>query len=146
MATEQVFETDLTVIQQDLRETAKKAGAFFCEYGSFREIYRLEARRCKRSGLCIHIVLITVSNQDGSIPLLKTLNKTMEQLQEVIAQYLRSGDVVSRYSSAQFIIMLPGASLEDSERVVARILSQFRRRHRMNRLKISPRIREIELS
>ena len=145
MATEQVFETDLTIIQQDLREIAKKAGAFFSKYGCFREIYRLEARRCIRSGGCMHIVLITVLNQDGSIPELNELNKTMDQLKEVISQSLRSGDVVTRYSSAQYVIMLPGANFEDSEKVVERILSNFRKRHRMNRLKISSRIREIEL-
>ena len=145
MATEQAFETDLTVIQQDLGETAQQAGAFFCEYGFFREIYRLEARRCIRSGVCIHIALITVSNPDGSIPPLKHLTKTMDQLQEVIAQTLRSGDVVARYSGAQYVIMLPCANLEDSEMVLGKILSRFRRRHRVNRLKISSRIREIEL-
>jgi DNA-binding SARP family transcriptional activator len=145
MATEQVFETDLAVIQQDLRETSQRTGAFFCEYGNFREIYRLEARRSIRSGSCIHIVLITVLNADGSVPSLKILNKTMEQLFEVIAQTLRSGDVVTRYSSAQYAIMLPDADLDESEMVVGRLLSQFRRRHRTNQLKISSRIREIEL-
>ena len=145
MATEQAFETDLTVIQQELKETAEVAGAFFCEYGFFKEIYRLEARRSTRSGVSIHVALITVSNIDGTIPALKSLNKTMDQLQEVIAQTLRNGDVVARYSSAQYVVMLPGASLEDSEMVVGRLLSKFRRRHRVNRLKISSRIREIEL-
>ncbi len=145
MATEQAFETDLTVIQQDLRETAQVSGAFFCEYGFFREIYRLEARRSLRSGVYIHIALITVSNADGTIPSLKVLNKTMDQLKEVIEQTLRSGDVVARYSGAQYVIMLPCANLEDSDTVIARILSRFRRRHRVNRLKISSRIREIEL-
>jgi hypothetical protein len=41
--------------------------------------------------------------------------------------------------------MLPDANLEASEMVVGRILSQFRRRHRMNHLKITSRIRQIEL-
>lgn len=145
MATEQAFETELAVIQQDLGETSRKTGAFFCEYGCFREIYRLEARRAIRSGTCIHIALITVLNHDGSIPPLKILPKTMDQLYEVIEQTLRCGDVVTRYSSAQYAIMLPDANLEESEMVVGRVLSQFRRRHRMNQLKISSRIRQIEL-
>ncbi len=145
MATEQAFETDLTVIQQDLRESAQASGAFFCEYGFFREIYRLEARRCIRSGISIHVALITIANPDGSIPQLKPLNKTMDQLQEVIAQTLRNGDVVARYSGAQYVVMLPGANLEDSEMIMERVLARFRRRHRVNRLKLSARIRAIEL-
>jgi DNA-binding SARP family transcriptional activator len=145
MATEQAFETDLSVIQQDLRETAQTMGAFFCEYGFFREIYRLEARRCVRSGIPIHIALITVSSPDGGIPDMKNLNKTMDNLQNVIAYTLRSGDVVARYSGAQFVIMLPAANLNDSEKVIGRVLCKFRRRYRLNQLKISSRIRGIEL-
>ncbi len=146
MATEQAFETDLSVIQQDLRETAQTLGAFFCEYGFFREIYRLEARRCIRSGIPIHIALITVSSPDRGLPEMKDINKTMNNLQNVIAYTLRSGDVVARYSGAQFVIMLPGANLQDSEKVIGRVLYKFRRRFRLNRLKISSRVRGIELT
>lgn len=146
MATEQAFETDLTVIQQDLRETAQTMGTFFCEYGFFREIYRLEARRCIRSGIPIHIALITVSTPDGGIPDMRDLNKTMDNLQNVIAYTLRSGDVVARYSGAQFVIMLSGANLVDSEKVINRVLCKFRRRYRLNKLKISSRVRGIELT
>lgn len=146
MATEQAFETDLSVIQQDLRETAQITGAFFCEYGFFREIYRLEARRCVRNGIPLHIALITVSSPARGMPEMRDLNKTMDNLQNVIAYTLRSGDVVARYSGAQFVIMLPGANLDDSEKVMSRIVYKFRRRYRLNKLKISSRVRGIELT
>ncbi len=144
METEQAFETDLTVIQHDLQETARIEGAFLCAYGMFREIYRLEARRHARSHDNIQVALITVSSPDGSIPQQKVLNRTMDQLLEVIMQTLRSGDVLSRYSGAQYVIMLPGATQEDSKMIINRLLSRFRRRHRRNRLKIAYRLQEIE--
>ena len=39
---------------------------------------------------------------------------------------LRSGDVVAQYSDTQFIIMLHEADLEDSERVMERVVKNYR--------------------
>lgn len=143
MAVEQGMETDLDAIREELRETAQRPGAFVCEYGFFREIYRLEARRSSRSGVCVHIALLTVSMPDDTVPALKQLNTTMDQLLSVLRTYLRSGDVVSRYSASQYVIMLPAANLENSNKVLERITSIFYRQHRHNFLKITHKIREV---
>jgi DNA-binding SARP family transcriptional activator len=146
MATEQVFETDLSVIMQELKETTQDEGVFFCEYGFFREIYRLEARRTPRTGNPIHVALVTISTQSGEVPELRMLDKTMTHLREVLVHSLRNGDVAARYSGAQYVLMLPGASLTDSEYIISRILSRFRRKYRMSPLKISSHIRAIEIN
>ena len=143
MAVEQGLETNLDAVREELRETAQRPGAFVCEYGFFREIYRLEARRSSRSGMCVHIALLTVSMPDDSVPALKQLNTTMDQLLSILRSHLRSGDVVSRYSASQYVIMLPAANLEDSNRVLERITSAFYRQHRHNFLKITHKIREV---
>lgn len=125
MSTEQLFQTDLTVIQEDLVESERQVGAFFCEYGAFRGIYRLEARRAARSGSETHIVLLTVLYGDNTIPPAKTLQSAMEKLKHTIYGSLRSGDVFTRYSSAQYIIMLPETSLQDTEQIVDRITAKL---------------------
>lgn len=145
MDIEQGLETDLEVIQNDLRETAHREGAFVCEYGFFRETYRLEARRAKRSGNCVHVALVTVSLPDGGVPPLKVLNDTMELLQQELVSGLRRGDVLARYSGAQYVVLLPSANFEDSTMVMDRIIDSFHRQHRRNYLKVSCKIREIEL-
>jgi hypothetical protein len=94
-----------------LQETAGRPGAFVCEYGFFREVYRLEARRAQRSGMSVHIGLITVALPGGGVPPLGVLNITMDQLLEVLVQNLRRGDVISKYSGAQYVVMLPSAIL-----------------------------------
>lgn len=144
MAMEQGMETDLEVIQRDLREAADRPGAFVCEYGFFQEAYRLEARRCSRSGLSVHIALITVSMPDGTVPALKQLNMTMDQLLVALKTHLRSGDAISRYSAVQYVVMLPAANFEDSTRVMERVVAAFYRQHRHNFLKITYKIREVE--
>ena len=131
-------------IQDDLREAAARPGAFVCEYGFFREAYRLEARRAARSGTSVHIALITVSLPDGGMPPLTVLAATMDQLQEVLTGSLRRGDVVSKYSGAQFVVMLPAANFENSTMVMERVVSAFYRQHRRNFLKLSYKIRALD--
>ena len=145
MAADQSLETDLGAIMADLRETAARPGAFVCEYGFFREAYRLEARRALRSGTCVHLCLITVSQPDGEIPPLKVLSAAMDQLQEVLVSNLRRGDVVSKSSGAQFVVMLPAANFEDSNMVMDRVVNAFYRQHRRSFLKLTVRVRELEL-
>lgn len=146
MDVEKGLETDLEVIQDNLREAAARPGAFVCEYGFFQEAYRLEARRAMRNGTCVHVALITVSLPDGGVPALGVLNTTMDQLLEVLVHNLRRGDVVARYSAAQYVLMLPAANFEDSTMVLERVVSAFYRQHRRNFLKLSYKIRELELS
>ena len=144
MAVEKGLETDLEVIQGDLREAAARPGAFVCEYGFFKEAYRLEARRAARSGQSVHVGLITVSLPDGGVPALNVLGATMDQLLQVMGGNLRRGDVVSKYSGAQFVVMLPAANFEDSTMVMERIVSAFYRQHRRNFLKLSYRLRALD--
>ncbi|MBC5730033.1 BTAD domain-containing putative transcriptional regulator [Pseudoflavonifractor hominis] len=146
MDTEKSLETDLAVIQQSLKETAIRPGAFVCEYGFFREAYRLEARRAARNGTCVHLALLTVSLPGGGMPELGALNNTMDQLLAILTNGLRRGDVVSRYSGAQYVVMLPAANFEDSTMVMERIVAAFYRQHRRSFLKISYRIRELEMA
>ena len=144
MAVEKGLETDLEVIQGDLREAAARPGAYVCEYGFFKEAYRLEARRAARSGQSVHVGLITVSLPDGGVPALNVLGATMDQLLQVMVGNLRRGDVVSKYSGAQFVVMLPAANFEDSTMVMERIVSAFYRQHRRNFLKLSYRLRALD--
>lgn len=146
MRMEQGLETDLEFIQQDLQETEARPGAFVCEYGFFREAYRLEARRCGRNGTCVHVGLITISLPNGGVPPLKVLNDTMDLLLDVLVRSLRRGDVVSKYSGAQYVVMLPSANFEDSNMVMERIVTAFYRQHRRNFLKLSYKIRELEIN
>ena len=146
MDTEESLETDLAVIQAGLKETAKRPGAFVCEYGFFREAYRLEARRAERNGTCVHLALITVSLPGGGMPELGMLNTTMDQLLDILVRSLRRGDVVSRYSGAQYVVMLPAANYEDATMVMQRVVNAFYRQHRRNFLKLSCRVRELELA
>ena len=49
----------------------------------------------------------------------------MNRLGEVIKGSLRTGDVVSRYSRSQYVILLFSCSCEDGELVAERIVRRF---------------------
>lgn len=138
------IELDLDVILCELQETAARPGAFVCEYGFFREAYRIEARRTARQGSCTHVALLTVSLADDKTPELYLLNETMEQLLLLLRQSLRSGDIIARYSAAQYVLMLPWANYEDGAVIIERIIRAFYRNYRNNQLKLSYKLKPLD--
>ena len=145
MKENKILEMDLTVIQQDLREAVARPGPFCCEYGFFREAYRLEARRATRHGTSVQIALITLSLPDGKSPTLNLLNRTMEQVLGVLEATLRRGDVVARYSGAQFVLMLPTATFEDASMILDRIVTSFNQKNRKSFLTLNYKIQQLDL-
>ncbi|MDR2770582.1 MAG: winged helix-turn-helix domain-containing protein [Clostridiales Family XIII bacterium] len=139
-------DTDMDTLLENLREAANEPGAFICDPGFFKLAYRLEARRTTRNGSSVHIALLTITAPDNSAPPLRLLNAAMNHLLEAIKLGLRKGDVASRYSGAQYVLMLPTANFEDGQVVVNRILRLFMKQHPRNRLKISPRLFQLELA
>jgi len=123
------LETDLNVIKQDLAESTRKPGAFFCEYEFFKDIYNLSSRSCARSGQVIQIALITVTGSGGEPLPQKALNQAMDHLNEIVACSLRRGDVFCRYSVPQFLLMLPSSNFEDGDMVLRRILRNYRKKY-----------------
>lgn len=121
------METDLSVIKRHLQEQEAQPGAFYCEYEFFKNIYRLQARALARSGQAIYVGLITLTNASGGKLPVKILNNAMTKLNDCIRLSLRQGDVYSKYSISQYIIMLPSANYENGRLVMARVAGRFRR-------------------
>lgn len=119
-------ELDLSIIKDQMREAEQQTGAFYCEYEFFKDIYRLEVRSAKRKGSPIHICLMNVSGKDEAPLSKKVHTNVMKKLAESIQTALRSGDVYSRYSISQYVILLPNANYENSQLVLKRILKKFR--------------------
>lgn len=120
-------ESNLRVIIDDLREERVDKGCFYCDYEPFRTIYQLEARAAARSGQVVYVCLVTLSSSQGAQPKSKVLTKTMGKLYNTITSSLRHGDLFTRYSVNQYLVMLPATSFETSERVMKRIADTFRR-------------------
>ena len=59
----------------------------------------------------------------------RSLDRAMENLQELIRQNLRKGDVASQCSVSQYVILLPRANYENSHMVANRLMTAFYRRY-----------------
>lgn len=138
------IENDLGVIKEQMKEESKKHGAFFCEYDFFKEVYQLEVRSAARMGKPIHLCLLSVEDRHGQTMTRRTLENVMKKLSESIKRSLRSGDVYSRYSAAQYVILLPQANYENSKMVMERIVRSYKLDHTHSPAKLEYTIQAID--
>ncbi len=123
------FSVPSEAVQNQLKEAEGAKGAVFCEYDFFKLLYQVQARSVARSGDVIHIALFSVQGKDGQSLSRRSLDVAMENLQELTVNSLRQGDVVTRCSASQFIVMLPQANYENSRLVCRRIIKAFNRQY-----------------
>lgn len=143
MDTQKSLETDLAIIQEHLMENSLKEGAFFCEYGYFVKTYQLTKRRLERLGLSTYLCLLTLQTEKGKTPDLEKLDAYMAKLLSVLNLSLRTGDVVSKYSGAQYILMLPCVNFENADMVMNRILANYKKKFRTDKVMLNYKIKEI---
>ena len=130
-ATRTVNDRTLTMdeVCSQLEEPAPPGGAMVCEYDFFKILYRAEARSIARNGHSANICLLSVSGKDGEMLARRSLDPAMNNLQVLVQNNLRRGDVIARCSISQYIILLPQANYENSRMVADRLVSAFYRRY-----------------
>lgn len=139
-------ETDLGVIHDALREAEELDGAYLCEYEIFKDIYRLEVRAAARSGESAFLCLTTLSANSGVHSISnKALNTNMDRLADSIRASLRRGDVYTKYSISQYLLLLPSLTYENCEMVLSRIVRRFRKDSPNCPLQLAFSIRAIDM-
>ncbi len=119
----------ISTVREQLRETGGAKGAVLCEYDFFKLLYQVQARAIIRTGEVIHIALLSVHGQNRKALPRRSLDCAVENLQALLLQNLRQGDVVSKCSVSQLVIMLPQANYENSCAVCQRIIKAFYRQY-----------------
>ena len=142
-------ESNIDIIQAELKENELPSGAFLCEYGVFRKIYALEARSSKRMGISIHLALVSMyldlRPYEHQSKYQSILNEGMDILEKTLLRGLRSSDVVCRYSANQFLIMLPACQYEDAKMVVNRLKNRFYQSGKTKKVILQYNIDEISV-
>ncbi|MBK5240648.1 bacterial transcriptional activator domain-containing protein [Clostridium sp.] len=116
---------DLSSIQEMMIDRPDSDGAFFCEVDTFISLYKLECRRAARTEETVFMGMFTVSRIKHRKQDSKVLTKVMGSILNLLIQGLREGDVVSKWSETQILVLLPGAIFEQAEKVLARILNKY---------------------
>lgn len=118
-------EMDIFAVQEELNDDESE-GAFLCEYGTFREIYAMQSRMIGRLGICSHMCLVTLFDEEEEHIDKKVADKVMTKIQTALLDGLRIGDVVSRIGVNQFIILLPSCNYENAINVMNRVLRKIK--------------------
>jgi DNA-binding SARP family transcriptional activator len=134
---------DLGTIREMLMEGSTHKGAFCCEPSVFRDIYQLETRAIERTGDSIFLCLITISNLKGELLKPTVQTRAMDELSESIRCSLRRGDVYSRYSVSQYLMLLPTSTYENGEMVLKRIIHNFKKAYSRKDLSITYSLQSI---
>ena len=133
-------------IQDGLREGEDMSGAFYCSYPSFTESYRYMKRVIERSGQSAYLMLCTITDGKG-YPLEQSdrLEMLAEELGTAIQGSLRRGDLYTKYSANQFLVLLLDIKQEDCLTVIDRVNKRFDNPSRKNYLKyhVAP-VNEVE--
>lgn len=116
------------ILLEQLQETAQ-TGAFLCEYDFFRAICRSVARMAERTGVPLHTVLLSIVPAENTPLARHSLERAMNNLEEIILGQLRRGDAFSRCSASQFVLLLPQANFENSQMICTRITRAFVRQY-----------------
>ena len=139
------IEVDLKVISEKLQEEDNHPGAFYCEYSLFREIYQLETRSASRNGQSVYLCLLSVTDGNNhKVGNKKHQNAAMGQLRKAIQFSLRRGDVFTRYSVTQYLILLPTISYENCEMVLKRIIRNFKADNPHSKVTLTYKMQSID--
>ncbi len=124
-------------VRASIAEGEYKHGAYYCNLAVFSNIYSFVVRHMQRSGQSIYLMLCTISLTDGTAPAKgEELTKAAESFHKAVIKACRRGDVYTRYSSAQFLIMLPEINRENCDVVAQRIRANYYKQSKMNYTRI----------
>ncbi len=136
-------ETDIDIIQKSLEAESAEKGAFICEFGVFKEIYHLEARCLERSGGTMFMAVMNIESTARKAIKPERLDTIMKCVIDICCKSLRRGDVISRYSPNQVVLLLPMVNVEDGNLVMDRIIKTYKREYPKVNIDITYDIRAV---
>ena len=117
---------NLRGINDLLKEHNKVNGAYYCEYVVFKNMYQLEARNMVRTGKMVYLCLLNLQPEEQDVVDEEEIENKMLELKESISNSLRMGDCFCRYSTTQYMILLPTATYDIGSMVIQRILTHYK--------------------
>ncbi len=122
-------ELNMNRLVNGLKTSGSYEGAMGVEYREFTKLYELVANIEKRFSCPFKLIVITLETVNGDAPDVNELEKAMFYMEQSIHQTIRGVDILTRYSSQQFLILLLGA---DDTGVTSAVDRIFRGYYKMN--------------
>ena len=108
-------------IVSDLGTLKEQDYSFQCSLPVFRNIVQLELRQLVRSQQPSSLAVMKIVSAEDTPP----TSTDIRRLERVLLDSLRTGDPFTRLNQGAFILLLPGASEENSHKVMARVKNNF---------------------
>ena len=116
---------DMDQIKSELVEQISIPGAYCQDFESFKNIYRFLERTMRRNNQKACLVLISLEDAPNVNVYPQDKSHLMIYLGEVLQNSLRLGDVYTRYSSCQYLVLLMDVTKDLAEMVAERIKNDF---------------------
>ena len=143
LAADAEMEADLERVRVMLEETPEDTGAFVCSYEILRDIYLLERRMIARSGSTLFLGVLSL-RENGREPVGGMEREhAMAQLLNAARLGLRCGDILSRYSVTQYVVLLPAITYETGKQVLDRVRKAFYEANESLSLSVSYKLRPL---
>ena len=119
--------TSIFTIKESIQEGAMEKGAYFCNIQTFTNIYHTMVRSLERNGQSCFLMLCTLEGKNKASQTERTEHsEAVTKLQNAIKSTLRRGDIFTRYSKRQYLILLVGINQENCNLVMQRIDFKFK--------------------
>lgn len=115
----------LADITNNIGEKNIMNGSYMVDYDSFEKIYRFIERNVKRENRQVQCVLFTLFDENETIDNIDNMKSQMQVLEDAVCKTLRRGDVSTKYSMVQMLVLLMDVDEVNAIPVVNRIMRQY---------------------
>lgn len=134
---------DISDIPGIMNQNAKEHQALYCDIDIFKQIYQFSSRGLERNGGTYHLILMNITDISDKPLAKRSLSICVDHMKDLLCSLLRCGDIISMCSPSQFVVLLPNANYENTEKVVNRIESIFYQRFPHTPAKINHYIQPV---
>jgi len=125
-------EADVKYLKKILEEDGIISGAYRVGYDGFTKIYQFFSRSMERTDQSGILVLYTIFEMNGNLLDSTMLSECMIILETAIVKSIRKGDVTTRYSDCQQLVMILDADKHNGRLVAKRIYDIFKQKFDKN--------------
>ncbi len=109
-----------------ISEKEDGGGAYYCNLEAFTSTFHYIVRNFERTGQSVYLILCTLCDKNGNeLKRGEELLKSCDSFLKAANSSMRRGDIFTRYSPSQFLLMLPNISRDNCDIVTGRIQKAF---------------------
>ncbi|MGX8835341.1 AfsR/SARP family transcriptional regulator [Amedibacillus sp. YH-ame6] len=112
---------DVVGLKKRLNSISTKPSAMYCDYDTFKYIYKVSLNNARRDNKEIFLLLFQLDSKESD----KRQEQFIAKLKKIMTGCLRSGDVFSKINRTQVIALLPCETVDNGYMVIQRITSKF---------------------